>query len=187
MRSARNIFTWLFAPALALALLCGPAGADEVKKEEKAMVKAADKDMKAMDKAVQKDIVDTAMADAKFSTLVSALKAAALVETLKGPGPYTVFAPTDDAFKKLPPGTLDALLKDAPKLKKVLLYHVVPGKKMAKEVVTLKSTKTAEGTELTIKVQDGKAMADNAQIVTTDIPTSNGVIHVIDTVLMPKM
>lgn len=167
---------WLVFPALMVALMGSAVRADEVKKEEK-----------AMDKAIQKDIVDTAIANAKFSTLVTALKTAKLVETLKGPGPFTVFAPTDDAFKKLPPGTLEALLKDPPKLEKVLLYHVVPGKKMAKEVMTIKSAKTAQGTDLTIKVTDGAVTADNAKLVETDIPTSNGVIHVIDTVMMPKM
>jgi Secreted and surface protein containing fasciclin-like repeats len=168
--------TWFVIPAILIGFLGTGPRADEIKKEEK-----------AVNKAIEKDIVDTAMADAKFTTLVTALKTAKLVETLKGPGPFTVFAPTDDAFKKLPPGTLEALLKDPPKLEKVLLYHVVPGKKMAKEVMVIKSAKTAQGTDITIKVSDGGVMADNAKVVTTDIPTSNGVIHVIDTVLMPKM
>jgi uncharacterized surface protein with fasciclin (FAS1) repeats len=150
-------------------------------------MKEVKKDEKAMDKAINQDIIAVASADAKFSTLLTALKTANLVEKLKGPGPYTVFAPTNDAFAKLPPGTLDALMKDTPKLEKVLLYHVVNGKKTSKEVMTLTSVKTVQGTDVTIKVKNGKIMADNAQIVTTDIPTSNGVIHVIDTVMMPKI
>ncbi|MCE9624265.1 MAG: fasciclin domain-containing protein [Deltaproteobacteria bacterium] len=169
-----------------VCLFAGSVKADEVKKEEKALTKETNKDIKAADKVIDKDIIATATADAKFSTLVTALKTADLVETLKGPGPYTVFAPTNDAFAKLPPGTLDALLKDAPKLKKVLLYHVANGKTAGKEVMTMKSVKTAQGTSLTITLKDGKALLDGAQLVETDIPTSNGVIHVIDTVMMPK-
>ncbi|MGA2595827.1 MAG: fasciclin domain-containing protein [Bryobacteraceae bacterium] len=133
------------------------------------------------------DIVDTAVA-AKFNTLVAAVKAAGLVDTLKGPGPYTVFAPTDEAFAKLPAGTLESLLKpeNKDKLRSILLYHVVPGRVMAQDVVTLNSAKTAEGEDLTIKVINGGVMVDNARVIKTDIPTSNGVIHVIDTVLIPK-
>jgi|SRR5271166_3501621 len=133
------------------------------------------------------DIVDTAVA-AKFNTLVAAVKAAGLVDTLKGPGPYTVFAPTDEAFAKLPAGTIETLLKpeNKDKLRSILLYHVVAGKVMAEDVVTLSSAKTAEGEELTIKVVNGGVMVDNAHVIKTDIPTSNGVIHVIDTVLIPK-
>lgn len=148
--------------------------------------KAEKKDEKQADQQMQQDIIATLQKDAQFSTLVSALKTANLLEKLKGPGPFTIFAPSNAAFAKLPPGTLDALMKNEPKLEKVLLYHVVPGKKMAKEVMTISSAQTAAGNSLTIKVKDGGVMADNAKVVKTDIPTSNGVIHIIDTVLMPQ-
>ncbi len=133
------------------------------------------------------DIVDTAVA-AKFNTLVTAVKAAGLVDTLKGPGPFTVFAPTDDAFAKLPAGTLENLLKPENKeqLQNILKYHVVPGRVMAEDVVKLTSAKTAEGQSIAIKTMNGKVMVDNAHVTKTDIVTSNGVIHVIDTVILPK-
>ena len=134
-----------------------------------------------------KDIVDTAVAAGSFTTLAKALQAAGLIETLKGKGPFTVFAPTDEAFAKLPPGTVEGLLKDTEKLKKVLLYHVVAGNVMAKDVVKLKEARTVEGSSAKIKITDGKVMIDNANVVTTDIKTSNGVIHVIDSVILPKM
>lgn len=131
------------------------------------------------------DIVDTAVQAGSFKTLVTAVKAADLVDTLKSPGPFTVFAPTDDAFAKLPHGTLDSLLKDKEKLKAVLLYHVVPGKVMAADVVKLHSAKTAGGKVVPIQVQYGKVKVGKAEVVKTDIVASNGVIHVIDTVLIP--
>ena len=133
------------------------------------------------------DIVDTAVAG-KFNTLVAALKAAGLVDTLKGPGPFTVFAPTDEAFAKLPAGTLETLLQreNKAKLRSILLYHVVPGRVMAEEVVKLDSAKTAEGQSVAIKVVNGNVMVNNAHVTKTDIAASNGVIHVIDTVLLPK-
>jgi uncharacterized surface protein with fasciclin (FAS1) repeats len=133
-----------------------------------------------------KDIVDTAVAAGSFNTLVKAVKAAGLVETLKGEGPFTVFAPTDDAFAKLPEGTLESLLKDTEKLKAILTYHVVAGKVMAADVVKLSSAKTVEGQEVMIKTSGGNVMVNNANVTKTDIETSNGVIHVIDTVLLPK-
>ena len=133
-----------------------------------------------------KDIVDTAVAAGSFETLVTAVKAAGLVDTLKGKGPFTVFAPTDDAFAKLPEGTLESLLKDTDKLKAILLYHVVAGKVMAADVVKLSSAKTVEGQEVMIKTSGGNVMVNNANVTKTDIETSNGVIHVIDTVLLPK-
>ena len=135
-----------------------------------------------------KDIVDTAVGAGSFNTLVAAVKAAGLVDTLKGKGPFTVFAPTDDAFKKLPPGTLDDLLKpeNKEKLKGILTYHVVPGKVMAKDVVKMKSAKTVNGQTLTISMKDKAVMIDNATVTKTDIGCSNGVIHVIDTVVLPK-
>ncbi len=132
-----------------------------------------------------KDIVDTAVAAGSFNTLVAAVKAAGLVDTLKGPGPFTVFAPTDEAFAKLPEGTLEGLLKDKEKLAAILTYHVVPGKMMASDVVGKSSLKTVQGQSLTISTQDGPRV-DNAGIIKTDIETSNGVIHVIDTVVLPK-
>lgn len=133
------------------------------------------------------DIVDTAVAG-NFNTLVAAVKAAGLVDTLKGAGPFTVFAPTDEAFAKLPAGTLDSLLKpeNKEKLKGILLYHVVSGNVMAADVVKLKSAKTVGGQSVTIKAAKGSVMVNNAKVTKTDIATSNGVIHVIDTVLLPK-
>jgi uncharacterized surface protein with fasciclin (FAS1) repeats len=137
--------------------------------------------------AQEKDIVDTAVAAGSFKTLVTAVKAAGLVDTLKSAGPFTVFAPTDAAFAKLPAGTLDGLLKDPEKLKAVLLYHVVAGNVMAADVVKLTEAKTAGGAEVKIKVMGGKVMVNNAHVVKTDIKCTNGVIHVIDTVLLPPM
>ena len=136
----------------------------------------------------QKDIVDTAVAAGSFNTLVAAVKAAELVETLKGTGPFTVFAPTDEAFAKLPAGTLDDLLKpeNKAKLQGILTYHVVPGKVMAADVVKLKTAKTVQGQELTIKVEGDTVIVDNAKVTKPDIACSNGVIHVIDTVVLPK-
>jgi uncharacterized surface protein with fasciclin (FAS1) repeats len=133
------------------------------------------------------DIVDTAIAG-KFKTLVAALKAADLVDTLKGPGPFTVFAPTDEAFAKLPPGTLDMLLKpeNKAKLQSILTYHVVPGRVMSEDVVKLNSAKTVDGRMITIKTMDGGVMVNNAHVTKADIKASNGVIHVIDTVLLPE-
>jgi len=136
--------------------------------------------------AAAADIVDTAIAAGDFKTLVAAVKAAGLVDTLKGAGPFTVFAPTDEAFAKLPAGTVDALLKDPEKLKGILLYHVVSGKVMAADVMKMKSAKTVEGGSVRIHEMGGKVMVNNATVVKTDIICDNGVIHVIDTVLMPK-
>jgi len=135
-----------------------------------------------------KDIVDIAVADGRFTTLAAALEAAGLVETLKGKGPFTVFAPTDDAFAKLPAGTIDELLKpeSLEALKNILLYHVVEGRVRADAVVNLESAKTVLGQDLIIKVEDGKVYINDAQVIITDIEALNGVIHVIDTVLLPK-
>jgi uncharacterized surface protein with fasciclin (FAS1) repeats len=134
------------------------------------------------------DIVDTAVADGRFTTLAAALQAAGLIETLKGEGPFTVFAPTDDAFAKLPAGTVENLLKpeNLEQLKSILLYHVVAGKVMAADVVTLTSADAVSGAQISIKVQDGKVyLNETIQVIITDIETSNGVIHVIDAVLLP--
>ncbi|MEO8410402.1 MAG: fasciclin domain-containing protein [Propionivibrio sp.] len=134
--------------------------------------------------AADQDIVDTAVAAGNFKTLVTAVQAAGLVDTLKGPGPFTVFAPTDDAFAKIPKDQLDALLKDKDKLTAVLTYHVVPGVVMAKDVKA-GEVKTVQGGMLTVKT-DGGVMVDNAKVVATDVMASNGVIHAIDSVVMPK-
>jgi uncharacterized surface protein with fasciclin (FAS1) repeats len=134
--------------------------------------------------AQAKDVVDTAVSAGTFKTLATALGAAGLVDTLKGKGPFTVFAPTDEAFAKIPKADLDALLKDKKKLASVLTYHVVAGKVMAADVKAGK-VKTVQGSELTITTSAG-VMVDNAKVVKTDIVADNGVIHVIDTVIMPK-
>lgn len=135
-----------------------------------------------------KDIVDTAVAAGSFGTLAAALKAAGLVETLKGKGPFTVFAPTDAAFAKLPAGTVENLLKPENKaqLTKILTYHVVAGSVKAADVVKLKEAKTVQGQSVKITVKDGKVSVDGATVTATDIAASNGVIHVIDSVMMPK-
>jgi uncharacterized surface protein with fasciclin (FAS1) repeats len=134
------------------------------------------------------DIVDTAVAAGSFKTLAKALQAADLVATLKGAGPFTVFAPTDEAFAKLPAGTLEALLEpeNKAKLQRILTYHVVPGKVMASDVVKLQSAKAVSGDTISIATRNGGVAVDNARVVKTDIIASNGVIHVIDAVILPK-
>lgn len=134
------------------------------------------------------DIVDTAVAAGSFKTLVAAVKAADLVETLKGKGPFTVFAPTDEAFAKLPAGTVETLLKpeNKAKLVAILTYHVVAGDVRSDAVVKMTEAKTVNGKTATIKVADGKVMIDGANVVKTDIECTNGVIHVIDAVILPK-
>ena len=136
-----------------------------------------------------KDIVDTAVAAGSFNTLATALTEAGLIQTLKGPGPFTVFAPTDAAFAKIPKADLDALLKDKKKLAAVLTYHVVSGRVMAADVVKMTDgtkVKTVEGHEFVLGLKSGKVTVDGANVTQTDIVTSNGVIHVIDSVIMPK-
>ncbi len=150
-------------------VLCIPAGPEG---EEEVMMSVS-------------TIVDIAVNDGRFSTLVTALQAAELVETLQGEGPFTVFAPTDDAFAKLPEGTVAGLLEDIPTLTNVLLYHVVPGKVMAADVVTLDSADTVLGESVTISADDSGVMINDAQVIITDIEASNGVIHVINTVILP--
>jgi uncharacterized surface protein with fasciclin (FAS1) repeats len=161
----KNVFGIVMAGALALAVGVGSSVA----------------------RAQEKDIVDTAVAAGSFKTLAAALKAAGLVDTLKGKGPFTVFAPTDEAFAKLPAGTLESLLKPENKaqLTAILTYHVVPGAVMAAQVTTLKEAKTVNGQSLKISTMNGTVMVDKAHVVTTDIKASNGVIHVIDTVMLP--
>ncbi|GGW49757.1 fasciclin domain-containing protein [Alishewanella tabrizica] len=132
------------------------------------------------------DIVDTAVAAGSFSTLVTAVQAADLVDTLKGPGPFTVFAPNDAAFAKIPAADLNALVANKAALTNVLTYHVVAGKVMAADVVKLTSATTVQGENLAIEVKDGKVFVNGAEVIATDIETSNGVIHVIDSVVMPK-
>ena len=132
-----------------------------------------------------KDIVDTAIAAGSFKTLATALQAAGLVDTLKGKGPFTVFAPTDEAFAKIPKADLDALLKDKAKLTRVLTYHVVPGKVMAKDVAKLSEAMTVEGRSVKIDTTSG-VKVDGANVVKADIEASNGVIHVIDSVILPR-
>ena len=133
------------------------------------------------------DIIDTAVAAGTFKTLAAALTAAGLVDTLKGTGPFTVFAPTDEAFAKLPAGTVDSLLKDVPKLKAILTYHVVSGKVMAADVMKMdgQSAETVNGAELKIGTQGGVKLNGNVHVTKTDIDCTNGVIHVVDSVLMP--
>ena len=135
-----------------------------------------------------KTVVENAVNNENFSTLVAAVKAAGLAETLSGSGPFTVFAPTNAAFEKLPAGTVEKLLKPENKgqLVKVLTYHVVPGKVMAKDVVKLNKATTVEGSDVAIAVSGGTVTVDNAKVIKTDINSSNGVIHVIDAVILPK-
>ena len=168
--SFKTISTFLFASLVMVSLGCTSASAEKP---------AA---------AAKSDIVDTAVAAGSFKTLVAAVKAADLVATLKSEGPFTVFAPTDDAFAKLPEGTVEGLLKPEAKAKlaAVLTYHVVAGKMMSGDVVKAKELKTVQGQSLKVEVKDGKVYIDGAKITTVDIETSNGVIHVIDSVVLPK-
>lgn len=138
--------------------------------------------------AAPKDIVDTAVGAGSFKTLVAAVQAAGLVDTLKGKGPFTVFAPTDEAFAKLPAGTVEMLLKpeNKDKLVAILTYHVVPGAVKAADVVKMTEAKTVQGSSAKITVDGDNVMVDGAKVVKADIMTSNGVIHVIDAVIMPK-
>ena len=139
-------------------------------------------------RAETRDVVDTAIAAGSFKTLAKALDAAGLVTTLKGVGPFTVFAPTDEAFAKLPDGTLETLLKpeNKEKLRRILTYHVVAGKVVASDVVKLQSAKAVSGDTITVKVEDGVVHVDNAIVTSADVLASNGVIHVIDSVILPK-
>jgi uncharacterized surface protein with fasciclin (FAS1) repeats len=139
-------------------------------------------------RAETRDVVDTAIAAGSFKTLAKALDAAGLVSTLKGAGPFTVFAPTDDAFAKLPDGTLETLLKpeNKEKLRRILTYHVVAGRVMASDVAKLQSAKAVSGDTITVKVEDGGVHVDNATVTSADVLSSNGVIHVIDSVILPK-
>ncbi len=152
-----------------------------------APVAAASAQMAGQMAAPTKDIVTTAVEAGSFKTLAAALQAAGLVATLQGPGPFTVFAPTDAAFAKLPAGTVEALLKDKAKLTAILTYHVVAGRVEAKDVVKLTSATTVNGAPVTVKVVNGKVLINNATVTAADVQASNGVIHVIDTVILPPM
>ncbi|MGM0669290.1 MAG: fasciclin domain-containing protein [Gemmatimonadota bacterium] len=143
--------------------------------------------MSAQEPAPTMNIVETAVSAGSFNTLVTAVKAAGLVETLSGPGPFTVFAPTDEAFAQIPEADLNALLADKEALTAVLTYHVVPGDVMAADVAKLSTAKTVNGQSVDIKVMDGKVMIDGAEVISADIKTTNGVIHVINKVILPEM
>ena len=160
------------------------AAAAEAKAKEEADKAAADA-AAAAKAAVKVDVIDTAIANGNFKTLATALQTAALIEALKGTGPFTVFAPNDEAFAKIPAATLTALLADKKKLTKVLQAHVVSGKIMAADVKTMKA-KTLGGAEIEVVVKDGKVTFGGANVIATDVDCTNGVIHVIDTVVMPK-
>jgi len=173
--------------ASAVADECPVAAAQKAKAMAQAKAQAQAHVQTVAFTADRKDIVDTAVGAGSFKTLVAAVQAAGLVETLKGAGPFTVFAPTDEAFAKLPAGTVESLLKpeNKEKLVAVLTYHVVPGKVTAADVVKLTEAPTVQGSKAKVKVVDGTVMIDNAKVVKTDIETSNGVIHVIDAVILP--
>lgn len=156
---------------------CGACGSDK-------------HDNKSTSASVKKDvnsIIETAEEAGSFKTLLAALKAAGLGEALSGDGPFTVFAPTDEAFAALPEGTVESLLQDKEKLASILTYHVLSGSVEAKDVVKINSAKTLNGQSISIKVKDEVVMLDNARVITTDIICSNGVIHIIDAVILPKM
>jgi uncharacterized surface protein with fasciclin (FAS1) repeats len=169
MSSTRSLFRLTFLAPLAFLFFASPAIAD------------------GHGKKMKQDIVDTAVAAGQFETLAAALGAAGLVDTLKGEGPFTVFAPTDEAFAKLPAGTIETLLKpeNRDQLVAILTYHVVPGKVKAADVVKLSEAATVNGAKIAITVTDGGVRVNDANVIATDIKASNGVIHVIDTVILP--
>lgn len=173
---------------LTLAALAAVAQPAHAKKCASSQVAQVQRHFVATEAEKPKTIVETAVGIEDFSTLVAAVKAGGLVETLSGKGPFTVFAPTNEAFAKLPKGTLEDLLKpeNKEKLVAILKYHVVPGKVMAADVVKVKEAKTAQGGKVTVTVKDDEVMIDKAKVVKTDVSCSNGVIHVIDSVLLPK-
>lgn len=176
----RSIAALLLLPlGVAIADECPLAAAKKAKADSHIKTVAAT--------APAMDIVDTAVGAGSFKTLVAAVQAAGLVETLKGEGPFTVFAPTDEAFAKLPAGTVESLLKpeNKEKLVAVLTYHVVPGKVLAADVVKLKEAPTVQGSKAKVTVANGTVSIDAAKVIKTDILTSNGVIHVIDSVILP--
>ena len=172
--------------ALVALAACSPEKKDDAAAADSAAPAAAMTETPAASATAPKDIIETAVAAGTFNTLAKALTAAGLVETLKGTGPFTVLAPTDEAFAKIPAKDLEALLADKAALTKVLTYHVIAGNHPASEVTTMTEAATVEGSKVQIKVVDGKVQLNGKTMVTTaDVPASNGVIHVIDTVLMP--
>jgi uncharacterized surface protein with fasciclin (FAS1) repeats len=174
MRFFRNVKILAVIAALGLVVAaCGDDDADETTTTT------------AAEAAPTADIVDTAVAAGDFTTLVAAVEAAGLVDTLKGEGPFTVFAPTDDAFAALPEGTVEGLLEDIPALTDILLYHVVSGAVPAADVVGLTTATTVQGSDVDVSVDGDSVMIDGANVVVTDIETTNGIIHVIDAVLLP--
>jgi uncharacterized surface protein with fasciclin (FAS1) repeats len=189
----RNLLPFLLLAALILGA-CAPAAdvaeetpaAPEAAVTEEPMEEMETEEPMEEDEMMKKDIVDIAVEDGRFTTLVAAVEAAGLVDALKGDGPLTVFAPTDDAFAALPEGTVEALLADIPALTDILLYHVVEGKVMAADVIELSSARTLQGQYADIAVAEGKVMIDGAEVIITDIEASNGVIHVVDAVILPE-
>lgn len=171
--------------AMSSTSFAGSCGSGSHSHDDKSKATTASAVSKSYDKSA--DIVETAISAENFTTLVAAVKAAGLVEALKGDGPFTVFAPTDEAFAALPEGTVEALLKDTEKLTAILTYHVVPGIVKAEDVVKVDKAETLQGQSVMVKVSDGKVMIDNANVIKTDIMASNGVIHVIDAVIMPDL
>ncbi len=184
-----SVFAMLLTVTALVLVACAPAAAPvEAPAEVPAQPETATEPESMPEPEVMlKDIVDTAAADGRFQTLVAGVQAAELTETLKSEGPFTVFAPTDDAFAQLPEGTLDTLLMPENKqaLTDILLYHVVAGNVMAADVVNLDSATTALGQDIAIRVEDGKVFINDAEVIITDIETSNGTIHVIDSVILP--
>ena len=177
----RTILASAFILITLIVAACAPAATETpVAPEPTAMPAVEEPTEEAMEEVIPMDIVDIAMENGLFDTLVAALSAADLAETLKGEGPFTVFAPTDDAFGALPEGTVEALLGDIPALTDILLYHVVPGNVLAEDVVNFTSAETVQGDNVMIRVMDGKVMVDGAEVILTDIQASNGVIHVIN-------
>lgn len=158
---------------------------EEIEEAQEATQEAIEAEETAQEAEERLNLVETAVESGQFDTLIAAVQAADLEETLSGEGPFTVFAPTDSAFDALPEGTLDELLDDEEALTNVLLYHVADGELMAADVVEMESIETLQGEELAVNVTDDTVMVDNATIITTDIEASNGVIHVIDAVLIP--
>ena len=179
-----SIFAMLLVTVSLVLAACGPAETQTPAPTATSIPEAT-----SSPEPVLNDIVDTAVADGRFTTLVAGLQAAELVETLKGEGPFTVFAPTDEAFAALPAGTLDELLKPENKqsLTDILLYHVVPGNVMAADVAGMTSATTVLGEDVAIKVDMGDVYINDAKVIVTDIQTSNGIIHVLDAVIMPAM
>jgi len=184
MKKLTSILTGIAIVALVnSSALAGSCGSSEKHSHDAKEINAEQASSKEV---IKKDIVETAIAAGSFNTLVAAVKAAGLVEALKGEGPFTVFAPTDEAFAKLPKGTVEALLGDKKKLSSILTYHVVDGFVNSEAVVNLDKAETLNGQSVNITVKDGKVMIDKALVTTTDIICSNGIIHVIDDVILPQ-